>query len=316
MIKFILLIIIGFVFLIKGADFLVEGASSIAKKFRIPEIIIGLTIVSIGTSMPEFFVSLTSAMQGFSDVSLGNVIGSNLCNLLLILGITTIIRSVKFAKNTKIIEIPFLIVITFIFFVLAQNRIISKANGVVLVGFFIIFILYTIVSAKKQKIDESNSLEIDIRQKEISVLKSILKIIIGIVALKLGGEFVVNNATEVAKIIGISEKIISVTIIAVGTSLPELVTSVFAAIKGNTDMAIGNIIGSNIFNLLLIIGVSCIISPLNYNPSYNLDLIILFIASLSLFIIPKVGKKDYMTKKGGLLFLLSYIGYIAHLIVI
>ena len=136
MIKFILLIIIGFVFLIKGADFLVEGASSIAKKFRIPEIIIGLTIVSIGTSMPEFFVSLTSAMQGFSDVSLGNVIGSNLCNLLLILGITTIIRSVKFAKNTKIIEIPFLIVITFIFFVLAQNRIISKANGVVLVGFF------------------------------------------------------------------------------------------------------------------------------------------------------------------------------------
>ncbi len=314
MVRFILFIIIGFLLLIKGADFLVHGSSSIAKKFGIPEIIIGLTIVSIGTSMPELFVSLTSATEGFSDVSIGNVVGSNLCNLLLILGITTVVRSVKFTHSTKVIEIPFMIMITFVFFILSQNGIISRMNGIMLVALFLLFILYTIISTKiKQKRNEE--FEVDETPEEISIIRSILKIIIGIVALKIGGGFVVNNSISIAKMIGISEKIISVTIIAIGTSLPELVTSVYASIKGDTDMAIGNIIGSNIFNMLLIVGLSSVITPINYNPSYNLDLIILFGASLLLLIIPEVGKKNQMTRTSGALFLLSYIGYMIHLII-
>ncbi|MCI8309760.1 MAG: calcium/sodium antiporter [Clostridia bacterium] len=316
MIKMIILIILGFVFLIKGADFLVNGASGIARKFGIPEMIVGLTIVSIGTSMPELFVSVTSSLKGFSDVSIGNVIGSNLCNLLLILGITTCIRSIKFQKNTKFIDIPFLIVITFLFFILAQDGKISTVDAIILIVLFIIFILYTIISAKKQKEnDDEYTLEMILKDKSISIIKCLFQIVIGIVALKFGGDFVVENSTKIAKIIGISDKLISVTIIAIGTSLPELVTSVFAAIKGNTDMAIGNIIGSNIFNLLLIIGVSATINEITFNLSYNLDLIILFFSTVILFIIPYMGKKEYMTKWGGLTYLCMYTAYMVHLVV-
>jgi cation:H+ antiporter len=314
MVKSILLILVGFVLLIKGADFLVNGASGIAKKFGIPEMIVGLTIVSIGTSMPELFVSLTSSLKGYSDVSIGNVIGSNLCNLLLILGITACIRDIKFEKNTKYIEIPFLLGITFLFFCFGQDGVISRVESIILIILFICFIMYTIITAKSQKNPEEE-LEQVLKEKNISVIKSIFEILIGIVALKFGGDFVVENATSVARTIGISDKIISVTIIAIGTSLPELVTSVVASIKGSTDMAIGNIIGSNIFNLLLIIGVTAVINPVIFNLSYNFDLICLFIATLILFIIPHAGKKEYMTKWGGFTFLAMYIVYMVHLLV-
>lgn len=315
MVKLIILIIIGFILLIKGADFLVDGASGIAKKFGIPQMIVGLTIVSIGTSMPELFVSVTSAINGFSDVSVGNVIGSNLCNLLLILGITGIITDIKFERNTKYIEIPFLLVSTFVFFVMAQTGTISRINAGILMILFLIFIMYTIISAKRQHINTTEADE-EIAQNDNSVLKNIILIIVGIVALKYGGDFVVNNSTQIAKIIGISEKIISVTIIAIGTSLPELVTSVVAAIRKNTDMAIGNIIGSNIFNLLLILGVSSFIKPIIYNFSYNIDLIILFGASIVLFLIPHMGKKEYMTKAGGITFLIMYASYMGYLLLV
>lgn len=315
MIKLIILIIIGFILLIKGADFLVEGASKIAKRFGIPEMIVGLTIVSIGTSMPELFVSVTSALNGFSDVSVGNVVGSNLCNLLLILGITTLIKDIKFEKTTKYIDIPFMIFTTFIFYLVARNGIITKMNGWILIALFIVFITYTIISAKRQNKNDKECMELIVREKEVSILKSILSIMIGIVALKFGGEFVVDNATLIAKSIGISEKVISVTIIAIGTSLPELVTSVMAAIKGNTDMSIGNIIGSNIFNILLIIGVSSVIQPIWYNLSYNFDLIILTIGSFCLFLSPHLGKKEYLTKKGGITFLILYAGYMVKLLI-
>jgi len=220
---------------------------------------------------------------------------------------------VKFQRSTKYIEIPFLIVITFIFFLLTRDGLISNFDSIVLLALFLGFIVYTIIYAKKH--NNENNLEEVLEEKGISVIKSIFQILIGIIALKLGGEFVVDNSTEIAKIIGISDKIISVTIIAIGTSLPELVTSVFAAIKGNTDMAIGNIIGSNIFNLLLIIGVSSFIKNIEYNVSYNLDLIILFIATLLLFITPHIGKKEHMTKGGGLTFLVLYVFYMIHLVV-
>ena len=314
MIVQILFILLGFVLLIKGADILVNGSSAIAKKLRISEIVIGLTIVSIGTSMPELFVSTTSALQGASDISVGNVIGSNICNLLLILGLSSLIHPVKFHKQTKLIENPMSIILTLIFLVMCNiNRDISRIEGVILLVFFIAFLIYTIVIGKKTK-DEA-ILEISLEEaKKISVVKNLVLIILGIAGLKIGGDLVVENAKLVAIALNISEKIIGLTIVAIGTSLPELVTSLTAAIKGESDIAIGNIIGSNIFNLLFIIGVSAVITPITYNISYNFDVIILFVAMILMCIFPFIKPKDEMSRSNGLIYTLIYIIYMLVLI--
>ena len=317
MIESILLIIVGFFLLIKGADFLVDGSSKIAKKFHIPEIIIGLTIVSIGTSMPELFVSITSALDGYSDMAVGNVIGSNIANLLLILGLSTVISSVKFKRETRLIEIPLCLIFTVIFLVLCNiGQDISMLDALILIALFIAFILYTIVMAfKGEKFDsKDNDEEIEeTDEKSDSTLKNIIYVIVGIIALKFGGDLTVNNAVNVAKIIGLSEKIISLTILAVGTSLPELVTSVSAAIKGKSDIAIGNILGSNIFNMLLIIGVSGLIKPIIYNVSYNMDMTILIIATIVLSLFPVIPPKNKMSRDNGIVYLIIYIGYMVML---
>lgn len=223
------LIIVGFVLLIKGADFLVDGASNIAKRLRIPQIIVGLTIVSIGTSLPELMVSLKSSLEGLSDISLSNVIGSNLCNLLLILGLASIIRPVMFKKETKYAEIPIAILSSVILLILGNkifvdNNMISRIDGIILLVFFLGFIAYTIVQAltSKKNIEESED------EKARHTIINIVLILIGIVGLKFGGDFVVDNAVAISKMLGLSEKIIGLTIIAIGTSLPELVTSVVA----------------------------------------------------------------------------------------
>lgn len=310
------LIIVGFALLILGADWLVNGASNIAKRFHIPEIIIGLTIVSIGTSMPELFVSTTSSLDGFSDMALGNVIGSNLCNLLLILGISTIIRPVKFQKETMIFEIPMCLIFTIIFMIICNTgRTINRVEAIILMILFIIFISYTIIMGKKQSnIDKENESENDTEKG--SLLKDILLIMIGIIGLKVGGDLAVNNAVEIAKFFNISEKIISLTILAVGTSLPELVTSVTAAIKGNSDIAIGNIIGSNIFNMLLIIGVASFIKPIIYNVSYNIDLSILILAAIVLSLFPIIPPKNEMSRANGIIYFIMYICYMGILFVV
>lgn len=305
----ILLILVGFLFLIKGADFLVDGASDIAKKFHIPQIIIGLTIVSIGTSMPELFVSITSALEGYSDMALGNVIGSNLCNLLLILGLSALIKPVEFQKETRIIEIPFALIITIIFAIVCNsNSGIFRNEAALLIVLFIMFIFYTIFMGIKggdlDKDEKSSKPD-----ENISIVKSIINIIIGIVALKVGGDFTVDNAVIVAQTLNVSEKVISLTILAIGTSLPELVTSVTAAIKGNSDIAIGNIIGSNIFNMLLIIGVSALIKPIAYNISYNIDMIMLFWGTLLLALFPVIPPKNKMNRSNGAIYLSIYILY-------
>ena len=314
MIVQILFILLGFVLLIKGADILVNGSSAIAKKMRISEIVIGLTIVSIGTSMPELFVSTTSALQGASDISVGNVIGSNICNLLLILGLSSVIHPVKFQKQTKLIENPMSIILTLIFLVMCNiNRDISRIEGVILLVFFIAFLIYTIVMGKKSK--NEAILEISLEDaKKISVVKNLILIILGIAGLKIGGDLVVENAKLIATALNISEKIIGLTIVAIGTSLPELVTSVTAAIKGDSDIAIGNIVGSNLFNMLLIIGVSAVITPIKYNISYNFDLLILFIAMILMLIFPFIKPKDELSRKNGLILVMLYILYMGILI--
>ncbi len=310
------LIIIGFALLILGADWLVNGASNIAKRFHIPEIIIGLTIVSIGTSMPELFVSTTSSLDGFSDMAIGNVIGSNMCNLLLILGISTIIKPVKFQKETMIFEIPMCLTFTIIFMIICNTgRTINRVEASILMILFILFITYTIIMGKKQSsIDKENESENETQKG--SLLKDIILIIIGIIGLKIGGDLAVNNAVEIAKFFNVSEKIISLTILAVGTSLPELVTSVTAAIKGNSDIAIGNIIGSNIFNMLLIIGVASFIKPIIYNVSYNMDLSILILAAIVLSLFPIIPPKNEMSRANGIIYFIMYICYMGILFVV
>lgn len=308
----VFLILVGFALLIKGADFLVEGASNIAKKFHIPEIIIGLTIVSIGTSMPEMFVSLTSSLEGYSDMAMGNVIGSNSCNLLLILGLSTVIRPVKFQKETRLIEIPMCLAITILFLVLCNiEQGISRIDGSILLLTFAIFIGYTIfMGIKGEKFDKEEKEEIkENENKEISIIKSIIFIILGVIGLKFGGDFTVDNSVIIAKQFGISEQIISLTILAIGTSLPELVTSVTAAIKGNSDIAIGNIIGSNIFNMLFIIGTTSLINPITYNTSYNMDMTILIIGTLLLSLFPVIPPKNKMTRGNGVIYLVFYAIY-------
>lgn len=319
LVKSIFLIFIGFVLLIKGADYLVEGSSKIAKKFHIPEIIIGLTIVSIGTSMPELFVSTTSAIDGFSDMAMGNVIGSNLCNLLLILGLSSVIRPIEFQRETRIIELPLCLFFSIIFLVLSNTGgKITREESLILICLFVCFIAYTIFMAKKgeafDKIDNEEKLLTKVP--EIPILKNIFSIIIGVIALKIGGDFTVDNAVIIAEYFKISEQIISLTILAVGTSLPELVTSVMAASKGNSDIAIGNIIGSNIFNMLLIIGVSALISPITYNLKYNLDMTIFVVAMLILALFPLIPPKNKMSRVNGAIYLSLYVGYLGLMFIV
>ena len=311
MLLYIILIIVGFALLIVGADFLVDGASGIAKKFHIPEIIIGLTIVSIGTSMPELFVSITSAIDGYSDMALGNVIGSNLCNLLLILGLSSLIKPVDFQEETRKYEIPMCLLFTIILMIFSNTSGgISRIEAVILLVLFVLFIAYTIYMGKKKSKEDSKVVEEKNKNKTI---KNIILIILGIVGLKFGGDFVVNNAVNIAKMFNISEKVISLTILAIGTSLPELVTSVTAAIKGNSDIAIGNIIGSNIFNILLILGVSSVIKPITFNSSYNMDLSILCISTVILALFPIIPPKNKMSRANGLIYVLMYGAYMTML---
>lgn len=312
----IVLIIIGFVLLIKGADFLVEGSSNVAKRFHIPEIIIGLTIISIGTSMPELFVSITSALDGYPDMAVGNVIGSNIVNLLFILGLSSIIKSVAFKRETRLIEIPICLFVSIAFMIICNiGQDVSRLDGIILIALFILFIIYTIVMAfKGETFDkEDDNVEEEKEAKKGSTLKDILFIVLGIVALKVGGDLAVDNAVNVAKILGLSEKIISITILAIGTSLPELVTSVSAAIKGKSDIAIGNILGSNIFNMLLIIGTSSLIKPIVYNMSYNKDLIILIAGTTILSLFPIIPPKNKMSRMNGVIYVIMYLGYMVSL---
>lgn len=265
--------------------------------------------------MPELMVSVTSALEGHSDLALGNVVGSNISNLFLILGICSIIKPLVFKRETRVIENPFTVFITILFFLLCINggdSTITKVEGFILIALCAIFIIYNIVMAKKgNEFDK----EIVLDESTESMLKATIKIIIGIVALKFGGDFVVNGASSIAKAIGITEKMISLTVVAFSTSLPELITSITATRKGEVDMAIGNIVGSQIFNILLIIGVSSVLSPISYSTAYNWDFLVLILGTVLFTLFPYIGKKDEMTRENGIIFLVIYILYMANMII-
>lgn len=309
------ILIIGFALLIKGADILVNGASNIAKRFHIPQIVIGLTIVSIGTTLPELFVSVTSAISGHTDMSIGNVIGSTLCNLLLILGLSTTIRPIRFKRETRLIEIPMSIIFIIIFGIVCNtNEVITKLEAIVLIALFLTFIMYTIYMGKKgeqfdKEKDDENEPEEKTVKKSSTLIKDIINIILGAIALKFGANFVVENAIIIAEYFKISEQIIGLTIVAIGTSLPELVTSVVAAIKGNSDISIGNIIGANILNITIIMGVAGLINPIAYNPTYNIEMLLLLVSNIILALFPFIPPRNKMSRRNGIIYLILYIVY-------
>ncbi|MEQ8242360.1 calcium/sodium antiporter [Fulvivirga sp.] len=312
-----ILFIVGFVFLIKGADLMVEGATSIGKKFNISSIIIGLTIVSFGTSLPELLVNLIASYNDNPDIGVGNVLGSNIANILLILGISALINPLPITKNTYFIEVPFSLTATLLVGFLANASLfhkstelaISRTDGLMLLFFFFLFMGYVYIVSKQKKSEFS-----DAEYKEMPMGKSILLIVIGIVGLYFGGEWVVGGAIKMAQSFGMSERFIGLTIIAVGTSLPELVTSAVAAFKKDTDIAVGNVVGSNIFNLLWILGLSATIKDIPYDAISNSDIFMIISASTALILAVVIGKRPVISRWEGFFFLVAYAWYIIFLI--
>ncbi len=307
----IVLLIVGFIMLVKGADWFVDGAAGIAAKLGIPELIIGLTIVAMGTSAPEAAISISSSLKGSADIAVGNVLGSNIMNILLILGITAIISSLSVQKSTVRYEIPFVIVITVILMGLGLfDNSLTVIDGIVLWALFITYLIYLFVMAKNGNEDALE--EVDINEND-TILKLIAMTIIGAVVIVIGSNITVDAATNIAKVLGMSERLIGLTIVAFGTSLPELVTCIVAASKNKADIAIGNIIGSNIFNILFVLGTSAFITPVAYQSVFTVDSIICIVAVLILFTL--VLNKDRRLKRlGGIIMLLAYVCYFVYLL--
>lgn len=302
----VLLLTVGFVFLVKGADWFVEGAAGIAKKLGIPQLVIGLTIVAMGTSMPEAAVSITSALSGSAGISIGNVVGSNILNILIILGITAVLTNVRIQKTTSRYEIPFMIGITIILmaFGITGNQI-TFLEGILFWLLFLIFLGYLFVISKKGSVQDEEEI------KELPLWKGVLGIIIGGILVVKGSDFAVEGATEIARYFGMSERFIGLTIVAFGTSLPELVTSVTAARRGNADIAIGNIVGSNIFNILFVIGTTALICNVPFDQKFVTDTIVAIFSGVLLW----AGTIRYkeLRKNCGIVMLLCYAGYFIYL---
>lgn len=311
----VILLVAGFVVLIKGADFFVDGASAVAANFKVSKMLIGLTIVAFGTSAPEFAVSVKSILSGNGDIVIGNVVGSNILNILLILGVASLFHSLTVKNNTVKKELPITLLITTLFVVLMSDQIFdpgvvnafTRSDGIVLLLFFLVFIYY-LISMMRNKVDND-----DDDGEVMSMGKSLIFTIVGIVGIVLGSNFVVDSASYIASFLGVSERMIGLTIIALGTSLPELVTSVTATKKGEYDIAIGNVVGSNIFNIGVVIGIPVALFGGITGITFNIvDLIIMIIAAVLLFMF---SFNDYkITKKEGIIFLLIFAAYYTYVI--
>jgi cation:H+ antiporter len=315
MILSLLLITIGLIILVKGADYLVMGSASIAKRFGVSSLVIGLTVVAFGTSLPELTVSVFASLQGKSDITLGNIVGSNIANILLILWVTSVLSLLPVKHSTAWKEIPFsllaILAVGFlgadVYFGQGDKNIISQSDGIILIFFFIIF-LYYVASISKWEENEDTGI------KKYNNWVSLFMILGGLAGLMIGGKMFVDGAVNIAKHLGMSERIIGLTIVAVGTSMPEFVTSVVAARKGQNDIAIGNIVGSNIFNIFWILGFSALINPVSLGANSFTDILMCVIATVILFLALFIGQKNKLERWQGVIFIMVYSGYVVYLI--
>ena len=313
-----ILLIIGFFFLIKGADLFVDGAASIARKFNIPSMIIGLTIVAMGTSAPEAAVSITSSLSGQNDMSVANVIGSNFFNILVVLGVSSLISKLPVQKNTIKKDTPFLLIVSGLLLVFGINKYISRIEGLILLIVFVYFLYSTVKMAKSAtNLDSSSDNEIALAESDTTtqtpILKTVILSVIGILGIVIGGDMVVDSATSIATLFGMSANLVGLTIVAIGTSLPEFVTSIVAIKKGETEIAIGNVIGSNIFNILLVLGLATFISPITISTLALIDIIFMLCITILLYLFMK---KDYsLLKKHGIILVGIYIVYMSYTII-
>ncbi len=313
MLPFCLWLIVGMVLLIKGADFFVSGSSNIARAMKIPTLVIGLTLVSIGTSLPEASVSINSAVSGLSDLSIANAVGSNIANVLLIVGVASIITPLVINREIKVFDLPIMLAIFGVFLIFTLVITPYVLDIVESIVFLVIFVSYIVFLIMRAKVDRKNQPEIEENDKKEPIWKSIIFTVLGIAGIIFGGNLVVNNASGLAGLLGMSEALIGLTIVAVGTSLPELVTSVVAAVKKENDIAIGNVIGSNIFNMVFILGSASTIKSLTMSPSLIFDIIVMILAGLIIMGIALFCKK---TKRWqGIIMLLLYVAYVVYIII-
>lgn len=304
----IILLAAGFLMLIKGADWFVDGSSGIAAKFGISQLVIGLTIVAMGTSSPEAAVSIAAAINGNADITIGNIVGSNILNIFIILGISSVITTLAVAKSTMKYETPFMIAITLLLLLLGLDGEIGTIDGIILLAAFAAYMVYLFRIAKNNNDDNAG----ESSEKEISVAKAIIFTVIGLVLIVIGSNVTVNAASAIAAAFGLSERFIGLTIVALGTSLPELFTSVSAARKGNADIAIGNIVGSNIFNILFVVGVSALIVPVPFAKNFIFDTIVAIAAAVILLVC--CLKTKSLKRWAGILMLVCYAAYFVMII--
>ncbi len=310
-----IVLVVGLVLLIKGADWFVEGASGVAAKFGVPSLVIGLTIVAFGTSAPEAAVSISSALKGSSGIALGNVVGSNLFNLLAVVGVCSVMRPTVIDKSIIKKDFPYNLLATVVlaitmidtFFGDLPVNVISRTDGLIIIAFFAIFMYYTISAGLSEKA------EVDEEKKIYSIPKLIMLLVVGIAAIVIGGQAVVNGASDIARAFGVSETLIGLTIVAVGTSLPELVTSVVAIRKGEDDIAIGNVIGSNVFNVLFIIGIAAAIKSIPVDAMLITDILMLLAISLVFYF--SILKRRKVNRAGGIVMVIAYVLYMAYAVI-
>lgn len=309
----VVLLIIGFAFLVKGADAFVEGSSSIAKHFQVPSLIIGMTIVAMGTSLPETAVSVTASIAGSNALAVSNAVGSNIFNLMVVIGVCAVLTPVAVQKSSLKIDIPFSIVCALLLLVLGHDRMmLTRVNGLILIVLFAFFILYMIRSAQHSMNNEDSEFAAEAADmKVMSVPKSLIFIVIGIAGITLGSDWVVDGAKTIASAFGISENLIGLTIVAFGTSLPELMTSIVAARKNEVDMALGNAVGSNIFNILMVLGIASALSPIAFIQENIIDIIIL--VGFSFIVWLMAWTKHRLDKIEGLAMILLYAGYVVYI---
>lgn len=309
----VLLMAVGFALLIKGADLLVKAASALAKKLRVSDLVISLTVIAFGTSLPEFFVNITASIKGLSGITVGNIVGSNTFNILLILGVSAVIFPLTVGRGTVWKEIPLSLLASVLVMILSNDRVIdaglwsglTRVDGLVLLSLFVVFIYYTFGIARPTEGFEEHP-----TKKDYGLMSIVVRFVLGFAALIVGSRWVVSGAVFIAKALGVSQSLIGLTIVAAGTSLPELATSTVAAYRKNAEIAIGNIVGSNIFNIFFLLGASAVIRPIPFEVKYNVDTGFLVLASFLLFLCMFTGKKHRLDQWEAVIFLIMYFGYI------